>query len=150
MKYYQRYIEDNRILSQLGAFKETDLEDPVLAYEDHYEKTHPADNSKAGTLARITGSTKDDIETMLAVIDYYNFLADYHPEERYAFADNNQQTSDLPRAVLGWSENGVPPEKAFLKEKFFRGKFSGQDHKTPEVTSWFAILYDKRREAYIC
>ena len=91
MKYYQRYIEDNRVLSQLGAFKETDVEDPVLAYQDRYEATHPLDNSKTGTLARITGSTKDDIETMLAVIDYYNFLADYHPEERYAFVSRPVQ-----------------------------------------------------------
>ena len=87
MKYYQRYLEDNRILSQLGAFKEEDSSDPVLAYKDHYDELNPKDSSKEGFLARITGSPKEDIETMLAVIDYYNFLENYHPEERYAFVE---------------------------------------------------------------
>ena len=95
MKYYQRYLEDNRILGQLGVFRSVDndsepeVNDPVLAYKDHYEETHPKDNSKEGFLARITGATKNDIETMLAVVDYYNFLADYHPEERYAFIEKS-------------------------------------------------------------
>ena len=95
MKYYQRYLEDNRILGQLGVFRSVDndsepeVNDPVLAYKDHYEETHPKDNSKEGFLARITGATKNDIETMLAVVDYYNFLADYHPEERYAFVEKS-------------------------------------------------------------
>ena len=87
MKYYQRYLEDNRILSQFGAFKEDGSEDPVLAYKDHYDELNPKDNSKEGFLARITGSPKEDIETMLAVIDYYNYLEDYQPEERYAFVE---------------------------------------------------------------
>ena len=87
MKYYQRYLEDNRILSQFGVFKEDGAEDPVLAYKDHYDELNPKDNSKEGFLARITGSPKEDIETMLAVIDYYNYLDSYHPEERYAFIE---------------------------------------------------------------
>ncbi|MBR3365750.1 hypothetical protein IKG48_01365 [Candidatus Saccharibacteria bacterium] len=105
MKYYQRYLEDNRILSQFGAFKEEGSEDPVLAYKDHYEELNPKDNSKEGLLARITGSTKDDIETMLAVIDYYNFLDNYRPEERYAFVENT-------KAEMGGSNWGTPKNLA--------------------------------------
>lgn len=148
MKYYQRYIEDNRVLGQFGAFKDTGLEDPVLAYEDHYEKTHPADNSKAGTIARITGSTKDDVETMLAVIDYYNFLADYHPEERYAFIDN-QQVGDpilsMDKSVVkstGVASLGGPP-KIFHNE--MRIDFWGiNDDRTR------SRFYNSKREAFIC
>lgn len=101
MKYYQRYIEDNRILGQLGVFRSADdnsepeMNDPVLAYKEAYDEAHPKDNSMEGFLARITGATKDDIETMLAVVDYYNFLADYHPEERYAFVDDSREEKIL-------------------------------------------------------
>ena len=101
MKYYQRYIEDNRILGQLGVFRSADdnsepeMNDPVLAYKEAYDEAHPKDNSMEGFLARITGATKDDIETMLAVVDYYNFLADYHPEERYAFVDGSREEKIL-------------------------------------------------------
>ena len=101
MKYYQRYIEDNRILGQLGVFRSADdnsepeMNDPVLAYKEAYDEAHPKDNSTEGFLARITGATKDDIETMLAVVDYYNFLADYHPEERYAFVDDSREEKIL-------------------------------------------------------
>ena len=92
MKYYQRYLEDNRILSQFGVFK--DSTDPVLAYKAHYEETHPTDNSKAGILAHITGSPKSDIEEMLAVIDYYTLLADYHPETRYVFTSGSEEVGE--------------------------------------------------------
>ena len=43
----------------------------------------------------------------------------------------SKRAGDPRRAVKGWSENGVPPEKAFPEEKFFRGKFSGQDRPKP-------------------
>lgn len=85
IKYYQRYVEDNRILNQFGAYKDEDSEDPVIAFLDRYEEKYPVDNTKEGLLARITGYSKDDIETMLAVIEYYNELEDYHPETAYAF-----------------------------------------------------------------
>ncbi len=128
MKYYQRYLEDNRILSQFGAFKEEGSEDPVLAYKDHYEELNPKDNSKEGLLARITGSTKDDIETMLAVIDYYNFLDNYRPEERYAFVENT-------KAEMGGS-NWVTPKN--LAEPKVREDVLGENSR--QDPSQFYIL----------
>ncbi|MBQ9017094.1 hypothetical protein IJ103_02520 [Candidatus Saccharibacteria bacterium] len=95
MKYYQRYLEDNRILNQFGVFKEDDSDDPVLAYKEAYEAEHPTDYSKAGTLARLTGATKDDIALMLDVVDYYAFLADYDPGERYSFVEKPQEEKPL-------------------------------------------------------
>ncbi|MBQ9029375.1 hypothetical protein IJ114_01230 [Candidatus Saccharibacteria bacterium] len=105
MKYYQRYLEDNRILSQFGVFKDEEAEDPVLAYKEQYEAAHPADNSREGILARITGSPKEDIETMLAVVDYYNFLSTYHPEERYAFTGEAKDTINTDGTLVQQANN---------------------------------------------
>ena len=84
MKYYQRYVEDQRILTQLGAYDgETD---PVTAYVEKREAEHPylTDNTPAGYLARISGITKDDAETVLALAEYYTFIAEYDASERLA------------------------------------------------------------------
>ena len=84
MKYYQRYVEDQRILTQLGAYD--DETDPVTAYVEKREAEHPylTDNTPAGYLARISGITKDDAETVLALAEYYTFIAKYDASERLA------------------------------------------------------------------
>lgn len=155
MKYYQRYLEDNRVLSQLGAFKDTEMEDPVLAYQDRYEKDHPTDNSKAGTLARITGSTKDDIETMLAVIDYYNFIADYHPEERYAFGGS--EGAEVLGGTDVWEGSGVVGGSGVVKlatddKSEGRVGVTGEGAVEDILGSEVKLLKDssRRREAFVC
>lgn len=77
MKYYQHYVEINRILDQLGNFKDT--KNPVAAYKEHYLKNHPLDNSKSGYLSRISGITKSNAEEVLATIEYFEYLANYTP-----------------------------------------------------------------------
>ena len=85
IKYYQAYVLQNRILDRLGYFDEVGYENPVVAYREHYLEEHPLDNSRAGTLARISGLEKSDAETVLALADYYEALAEYDPSEAYAF-----------------------------------------------------------------
>ena len=81
-KYYQRYIEDNRILDQLGTFNsENGNTNPVLGLKYLHEQKHPIDHSSAGTIARLTGLTKFDAEGFLAIRDYKQYLASYHPEK---------------------------------------------------------------------
>jgi len=81
-KYYQRFIEDSRILGQMDE----DGENPILVFQEKYYTKHPLDNSPQGYLARITGMTKDDIAFLLEFIDYYNFLAEYDPTDLYPVA----------------------------------------------------------------
>jgi hypothetical protein len=66
-KYYQRYIEDMRIISSMNDDED---DNPVLAYKKAYDEEHPIDNSLTGTLARISGQTKDDVAFLLEYIDY--------------------------------------------------------------------------------
>ena len=85
MKYYQRYVEDMRILSGM-----TDEEDsnPVLAYQKAYDEKHPIDTSFEGTLARISGQSKEDIAFLLEYARYSDKIAKYDPSTRYAFSEN--------------------------------------------------------------
>lgn len=103
-KYYQRYIQDMRILSTMDdhaaseavtANSETIFTNPVLAYEANYEKTHPVDYSPEGTLARISGQTKDDIAFLLEVIEYSDFLANYYTEGLFAFNNENVEAENF-------------------------------------------------------
>jgi hypothetical protein len=66
-------------------------DNPVLAYKKAYDEEHPIDNSLTGTLARISGQTKDDVAFLLEYIDYSTKIANYHPETRYSFTGTPQE-----------------------------------------------------------
>lgn len=91
-KYYQRYIEDTRLLENIGAFDSSNTsaasQNPVTAYEEAYEAAHPTDNSYVGYLSRISGLTPENTETMLAYIDYFQYLNEYDPSSRIALRSN--------------------------------------------------------------
>lgn len=114
-KYYQRYIEDQRILDWAGAYG--DGQSPVLEYVAQYEQEHPLDNSPAGYLARISGITKDDAETVIALVEYYNYIDSYDPSTRSVFGENSIKTQD-ELAGLGnrpaTFENKSNPSFAFV------------------------------------
>ncbi len=89
-KYYQRFVADERYEKQLGLEGGEQL---VTAYLEKYEAEHPADLSRAGALASISGLTKADAETVLAVADYYHYLDEYHPENIPTIASVQPQSS---------------------------------------------------------
>lgn len=77
---------------------------PVLAYEQRYETAHPKDYSFEGTLARISGMTKDDIAFLLEVNNYSNFLAQYDGSTRYAFY------KEEPEQIISIEDQDNTPE----------------------------------------
>ena len=88
IKYYQHWVAENRILDQMQYFNNPELgtgPNPVTAYREQYYTKYPLDDSRAGILARISGLTKEDSETVLAIIDYQNFLANYDPSQAKDF-----------------------------------------------------------------
>lgn len=83
--YAQHFAEDQRIATQI-ELEETHKEDgtitsPILAFKEAWYEVNPIDTSEAGLIARYSGITKDDAEDIIALIDYYNYLANYHPPE---------------------------------------------------------------------
>ena len=85
MKYLQHYIENNRICTQIKCTSVTDEEgndqNPITAYKEAYYAKNPIDTSRPGILARISGITKNQAETVLALLDYASYLANYHPPQ---------------------------------------------------------------------
>ncbi len=95
IKYYQYYVIKNRVLDRLDYFSEQNTANPVAVYQESYRATHPLDTSRAGTLARISGLTKSDAETVLALTDYYQALAEYDPDSTYHFVKTTTTEFDL-------------------------------------------------------
>lgn len=82
-KYHQLWAITTRVKENLGFYSDTN--NPIAVYRANYETTHPLDNSRSGYLARISGLTKEESEIALEYIDYYEALANYHPELTYNF-----------------------------------------------------------------
>ena len=81
--YLQHFTEDQRIAAQI-QLDETRKEDgsiksPTLAYKEAWYEINPIDTSEAGLLARYTGKTKSEAEEFLALMYYYEYLANYKP-----------------------------------------------------------------------
>lgn len=87
-RYYQRFIEDQRYI--ISAQSDTITGDPVSLLLNDYYYDHPLDQSFEGILARYSGMTKDDVIATLDLIDGLNYIANYHPEERYAFGEEEK------------------------------------------------------------
>ena len=80
-KYYQAFYQDQRIMENMGAIKESSAKTAL----DNYHEKNPIDNSPEGILARYSGMAKDDVIATIDFINVMNYLANYHPEERLAF-----------------------------------------------------------------
>ncbi len=81
--YLQHFTEDQRIAVQM-ELDETRKEDgsiknPTIAYKEAWYEINPIDTSKAGLLARYTGTTKKEAEDIIALAEYYDFLSKYEP-----------------------------------------------------------------------
>lgn len=105
-KYYYRYIEDQRILDQMGANENEDgtsSVNPITAYEERYEKQyleeHPEADTFIGYLSRISGLTPENTETMLAFITYYDFVNQYDPTLRIAMEGKASDIDDSSEVI---------------------------------------------------
>ncbi|MDR1032700.1 MAG: hypothetical protein LBL84_01660 [Candidatus Nomurabacteria bacterium] len=62
IKYWQIYMEDERLLEQIG---DGDYTSPITAYLDNYETQHPGYNSTTALLAKAAGvETEDMLEAL--------------------------------------------------------------------------------------
>lgn len=102
MKYYQRYVEDQRILEQMGAYEGS--QNPVMAYEEKYAKEHPLDTSEAGILAHYSGMSKDDAEVVIAVLDIQQFINEYDAGSRIALKGNTTTPKTSTDTIAEWEQ----------------------------------------------
>lgn len=83
-QYYQRFIEDQSLAESMGLIEKS----AVTAFLEEYYEENPIDTSYEGMLAMYSGLDKETVSDVLAILDYANYIADYHPEERYAFGES--------------------------------------------------------------
>lgn len=110
-KYYQRFIEDQRLAENMGL---TDKSAITAFLEDYYER-NPIDQSYEGVLARRSGLTKDQVIATLDIMEAIVFLADYNPDgyapllyeeptpERISLEDVYQKNMD--RGIISSSDS---------------------------------------------
>lgn len=109
-KYYQRFIEDTRLLEQFGAYEGS--ESPLAAFNREYEETHPVeDESYVAYMSRISGLSPENVETTLAFIEYFEYLNEYDPTERIAMTDH-PSTVETSEAVIARAANETQTVKA--------------------------------------
>ena len=117
-EYLQHFIEDQRICTQMGCKENVDVSghayNPVLAFKEAYYEEHPLDNSREGYLARISGMTKEDATTVLAYIDYQNYLADYDAPQEMPIETDEYQIALAKNAELQNTE----PKPTEIKSVF--------------------------------
>ncbi|MBR5621457.1 hypothetical protein IKW75_03205 [Candidatus Saccharibacteria bacterium] len=111
-KYHQLWVLNTRVKEILGFYENTT--NPLTAYREHYDSEHPLDNSRSGYLARISGLTKEDSETVLALFDYYNYVANYNPSERYNFVSPNEERINLENNTVAYY---IVSKKHFLNTR---------------------------------
>ena len=85
VKYYQRYIEDQRLLEVAGVTQKSS----VTALLEDYYKENPLDNSEQGIIARYSGLTKNQVLAVEDAIDAITYIANYDPTTRADFSQNH-------------------------------------------------------------
>lgn len=78
-KYYQRFIEDQRLAENMGLVEKS----AVTAFLEDYYKENPIDNSYEGVLARRSGLTKDQVIATLDIMEAMAFMEGYNPDGLY-------------------------------------------------------------------
>lgn len=85
VKYYQRYISDQRLLEVAGVTQKSSV---TAMLEDYYEE-NPLDNTREGIIARYSGMTKEQVIAVEDTIDVLTYIANYEPSTRKLFSKND-------------------------------------------------------------
>lgn len=84
IKDFSMYNLDQRVLANMGLIKKNSTQ----AFLEEYYKENPIDYSYEGTIARFSGMTKEQVSYTLDIIDYFDYIANYDPSDRYAFTQD--------------------------------------------------------------
>ena len=102
--YLQHFTEDQRIAVQIELDEvrgeDGSVKSPTLAYKEAWYEKNPIDTTEAGLLARYTGVPKKEAEEFLALLYYYEYLANYtppalnddEPEQELKFEESDFET----------------------------------------------------------
>jgi len=95
-RWYQRYAENMRLVENMNPGYESN----VTALVKEQLGDDPIDDSFEATIARFAGMSKEKVEDTLALIEYYQYVANYDGSERYHFTE-----SEPERPVTDYFDN---------------------------------------------
>lgn len=137
-KYYQRFIEDQRLLEQMGNYENS--QSLVSAFVDEYDTEHPLDNSPSGYLARISGLSKDDAQLVLDIAWYYDFLEDYDANTRIAMDGTASDVLD--------GETVIAKLDYAFRYRDFSKNFESDTPSSAVIIAEYVIYADIRNRSY--
>ena len=95
-RWYQRFSENMRLVENMNpGYKSI-----VTAFLEKDYEENPVDNSFEGVLARFSGMSREKVEDTLALIEYYDYLANYDGSERVAFGEDA-----VKQPIENWFDN---------------------------------------------
>lgn len=126
-KYYQLYIEDIRIVEQMGGYIDENgnaTKDPITSYREQYEKDHPTDNSLAGYLARVSGMSKEEASVVLDVLAYYEVIQNYDISSRIvmdgestSIKTSSEIVADVNSQKILFIDNKILPDTPYIANR---------------------------------
>ncbi len=135
--YYQRYVEDQRLLTQMDMIDESD--NTVSKLEAKYRENHPIDTSQAGLIVRYTGMTKDDAETAIAFIEYIYFIDNYDASSRIALKGNTTNPKTSADIIAEWGQG---------KYKEIQKNIVNDPIESKTIAKQHVIYFDIRNRSY--
>ena len=79
VKYFSRYMEDQRLAESMGVVEES----AVSAFLDEYYEKNPKDMSTKSVIARMAGMSEETYDSIMAGIEVLDFIAHYDPTDYY-------------------------------------------------------------------
>lgn len=94
-KYYQRYLEDQRLYTNIGLIKQGSDETAL----QRYQEKHPLKGTQNSVIAKMSGLSDQQIEARIAFVEAFTEIAQYQDEivGRETFPKRAQR---LPAAPL--------------------------------------------------
>lgn len=117
-KYYQRFVEDQRLAENMGLVEESSVS---VALRHYYEK-NPIDDSFEGIIAHYSGMTKEKVADTWDMLEAMVWIANYDPSELYPIyqvemevAENNKKVIEQEQVSI--NEVFVTPKTTYFVYK---------------------------------
>ena len=95
-KYYQRFIEDQRLAENMGLVEESSVS---VALRHYYEK-NPIDDSADGIIAYYSGMSKEKVADTFDMLEGMMWIAGYDPSEMYPIYQVEMEVAENNKKVI--------------------------------------------------
>ena len=85
MRYYQRFLEDQRLYESADIIEQNSGQTALARYDAEHNQNN---GSSLSLIARFSGLTEEVVSNAMDAVDYYNFVAEYDPGSLYPLYEN--------------------------------------------------------------